>query len=78
MSEAYTKHCISVSNDLEVSVSEFKPFEDKSKVKEILEYREKLIQDLNTFDMPESERMFLIRKIEHISEKLLEKARYGK
>jgi len=59
-------------------VSEFKPFEDKEKVCEINKERNKLIEDLQVIDMPETERMFILRKINIITDKLLKKARYGK
>ena len=37
---------------------------------------EKLLQALDNYDIPDSERKFLVKKINHITEKLLEKAKY--
>lgn len=55
-----------------------KPFEDKELVQNIIEERDRLLESLENEDMSDSEKRFLIKKIKHISEKLLEKARYGK
>lgn len=56
----------------------FRPFEDKEEVERIEKEREELIRTLQTYDMESSERQFILRKINHISEKLLQKARYMK
>lgn len=37
--------------------------------------REHLIETLNNCEMPDSERRFILKRIQHISEKLLEKVR---
>jgi histidinol-phosphate/aromatic aminotransferase/cobyric acid decarboxylase-like protein len=55
-----------------------KPFEDKQEVENIVKERERLIESLSDFDIPDSEKRFLIRKINNISEKLLKKAQYKK
>ena len=55
-----------------------KPFEDVEKVDTIKKERERLLADLQNFDMEESERMFITRKINNITEKLLNSARYEK
>ena len=44
--------------------------------KKIKEEEEKLLQALENYDIPDSERKFLVKKINHITEKLLEKAKY--
>ena len=59
-------------------MDEFRPFEDKEQVKKLKLERDLLISSLSSYDMPETEKMFIIRKINNITEKLLEKARYGK
>ena len=56
----------------------FKPFEDEEEVKRIEQKREQLIASLQDFDLEDTERRFILRKIEHITQKLLDKARYGK
>ena len=55
-----------------------KPFEDKEKVEEIKKERAYLIEMLNKYGVPEEEKRFILKRIEYMSEKLLEKARYGK
>ena len=57
---------------------EFKPFEDKEEVEKIKKERDQLIAMLANFDMPDSERRFLKRKIAVITQRLLHKARYSK
>ena len=59
-------------------MSDIKPFEDKEMVEEITKEREHLLEMLQKYNIPESERMFIMRKISNITKKLLEKARYGK
>jgi len=59
-------------------MSDFHPFKDEEEVEKITKEREYLIETLQKYNMPESERMFILRKISNITEKLLEKARYGK
>jgi len=56
----------------------FRPFEDKEEVERIEKERAELIKVLGTYDMESSERMFILRKINHITEKLLKSARYMK
>jgi len=55
-----------------------KPFEDKEEIEKIQKERDKLIEFLDDFDIDDDERRFIVRKINNISEKLLEKARYKK
>jgi hypothetical protein len=55
-----------------------KPFEDKEKVDTIKKERDRLLAELQDFEMEETERMFIIRKINNITEKLLKAAEYGK
>ncbi len=57
---------------------EFKPFENKEESTRLKEERDSLIKALQKFDIPKSERMFIVKRITYITEKLLEKARYGK
>ncbi len=57
---------------------EFKPFEDKEAVEEIIKIRDQLIEDLKKYDIGSDEAQFILRRISIISNKLLEKARYGK
>jgi len=59
-------------------VEEFKPFEDKEEVEMLKLERDLLISSLSSYQMPDSEMMFIVRKINNITEKLLEKARYSK
>ena len=54
------------------------PFEDEKLVEEIKKERDELIKQLEGYSMPDSERRFLVRKIENITNKLLEKAKYAK
>ena len=56
---------------------EFTPFEDKEEVEKIAKLRNELIKSLNSFEIGDDEKRFILRKINHISEKLLEKARYS-
>ena len=57
---------------------DFRPFEDKELVRKIEEERERLIAELEKYDLGSDEARFILRKISIISNKLLEKARYGK
>ena len=57
---------------------EFKPFEDKEAIEQIKKKREELIADLENYDIGSDEARFILRRISIISNKLLEKARYGK
>jgi len=59
-------------------MAEFRPFEDKEEVRKLKIERDLLISSLSSYEMPETEKLFIIRKINNITEKLLEKARYGK
>jgi|13_taG_2_1085334.scaffolds.fasta_scaffold00468_4 hypothetical protein len=56
----------------------FHPFEDKEEVEKIKKERDDLLRQLESYDMVDSEKRFLIRRIEVITEKLLEKAKYSK
>lgn len=56
----------------------FRPFEDKEEVERIEKERDALIRTLEDYDMESSERQFILRKINHITEQLLKKARYMK
>jgi len=56
----------------------FHPFEDEELIEEIKKERDELIKQLERYNMPDSERRFLVRKIENITNKLLEKAKYAK
>ena len=58
--------------------TDFRPFEDKEKVKQLEKERDDLIETLNNFEIPETEKMFIVKRIKYVTEKLLEKARYGK
>ena len=59
-------------------MSEFKPFENKEEVIRISKERDELMDRLRNYDIPETEKLFILRKIRNITVKLLEKARYGK
>ena len=48
------------------------------KVDTIKAERDRLIAELQNFEMEETERMFIIRKINNITEKLIKAAHYGK
>jgi hypothetical protein len=54
------------------------PFEDEELIEDIKKERNELIKQLERYNMPDSERRFLVRKIENITNKLLEKAKYAK
>lgn len=54
------------------------PFEDEELTKEIKKERDELIKELERYNIPDSERRFLIRRIENITQKLLDKAKYAK
>lgn len=56
----------------------FHPFEDKEEVENIKKERDELLRQLELYDIVDSEKRFLIRRIEIITEKLLEKAKYSK
>ena len=51
----------------------FKPFEDKEEVASIKKERDELIEILKNYDIPADERRFIFRKIQIITERLLEK-----
>jgi len=55
-----------------------KPFKDELLYEKIEQERDKLLEYLEKYDMEDSERRFIIKKIQNISEKLLEKANYAK
>lgn len=57
---------------------DFKPFEDKEEVERIKKERDELIEILGKYDIPKDEKRFLMRRIQIITDRLLEKARYGK
>lgn len=59
-------------------MKEIKPFECPVVLDKIKEEREELIASLARFDMPESERQFILRKINNISERLVRAGRYAK
>lgn len=54
------------------------PFEDEKLIEDIKKERDELIKQLERYNMPDSERRFLIRRIENITQKLLDKAKYAK
>ncbi len=56
----------------------FKLFEDKKEVERLTKHREELIEDLSKFDILDIEKRLIIRKINIITGKLLNNARYGK
>lgn len=59
-------------------MKDFKPFECPIVMDRIKEEREELLASLSRFDMPDSERQFIIRKINHMSERLVRAGRYAK
>jgi len=54
------------------------PFEDEKLTEDIKKERDELIKEIERYNIPDSERRFLVRKIENITNKLLEKAKYAK
>jgi len=54
------------------------PFEDKEEVEKIKKEREELLRILGTYSISESEKKFIRRRIDVITDKLLEKAKYSK
>lgn len=56
----------------------FQPFADEEEMQRILDERDKLIADLEKYPMNQDEKRFVIRRLQVITEKLLEKARYAK
>jgi hypothetical protein len=56
----------------------FKPFEDKEETLRIKKERDELIEMLKKYDIPRDEKRFIIRRIQIITERLMEKARYRK
>lgn len=56
----------------------FHPFEDEEEVESIKKERDELLRQLEKYDIVDSEKRFLIRRIEIITDKLLEKAKYSK
>ena len=59
-------------------MEEFRPFEDKEKIEELRKERDALVESLSKFNIPSSEKAFITRRINYITEKLLQAARYGK
>jgi hypothetical protein len=57
---------------------DFKPFEDQEEVDTIKKERDNLIEMLKKYDLPKDEKRFVLRRIQIISQRLLEKARYAK
>lgn len=57
---------------------DFKPFEDKEEVETIKKERDNLIELLKNYDIPKDEKRFILRRIQIIAQRLLEKARYAK
>lgn len=54
------------------------PFADEEEIERLREERDRLINSLSEYAIPEDEQRFIIRKIKNITEKLVEKARYAK
>lgn len=46
-------------------------FQEQMEKDELLAQRDELIYSLNTFDIPESEKRFIVKKIQDITEKVL-------
>lgn len=57
---------------------DFKPFEDKEEVETIKKERDNLIELLKNYNIPKDEKRFILRRIQIIAQRLLEKARYAK
>ena len=55
-----------------------KPFADNEEIRKIQEERDSLIELLNSYNIGSDEKMFIVRRISIITEKLLEKANYAK
>lgn len=54
------------------------PFEDKEEIEKIKKEREELLRILSSYNISESEKKFIRRRIDVITDKLLEKAKYSK
>lgn len=54
------------------------PFLDKEEVEKIKKERDELLEIISKYNLPESELRFILKKIENITQKLLEKAKYSK
>jgi len=54
------------------------PFEDKEEIEKIKKEREELLRILSSYSISESEKKFIRRRIDVITDKLLEKAKYSK
>ena len=54
------------------------PFLDKEEVEKIKKERDELLEIIGKYNLPESELRFILKKIENITQKLLEKAKYSK
>lgn len=56
----------------------FHPFQNDEEVERIKKERNELLDMLNNYNMSDSEKRFIIKRIENITKKLLEKAKYSK
>ena len=56
----------------------FHPFQNDEEVERIKKERNELLDMLNKYNMSDSEKRFIIKRIENITKKLLEKAKYSK
>jgi hypothetical protein len=56
----------------------FHPFQNDEEVERIKKERDELLDMLNNYNMSDSEKRFIIKRIENITKKLLEKAKYSK
>jgi hypothetical protein len=54
------------------------PFLDKEEVEKIKKERDELLEIISKYNLPDSELRFILKKIENITQKLLEKAKYSK
>lgn len=57
---------------------DFKPFADEEEIKRIKKERDELIEMLKDYNIPKDERRFILRKIQIITERLVEQANYKK
>lgn len=55
----------------------FHPFQNDEEIEKIKKERDELLEMLLNYNIPDSERRFIVKRIEDITKKLLEKAKYS-
>ena len=56
----------------------FHPFQNNQEVEKIKKERDELLELLANYNMSDSEKRFIVKRIQDITKKLLEKAKYSK